>query len=296
MTPSPTGTMRVVFRAYGGGNSKPRPSFFSKRLSALSVLRAAQHCDDRPYLLLVVDGSEPDDFAGIAEQFDEIVPINAGSTKKSYIAAIDVALGQGWADDDLVFLCEDDYLLLPEALRDLQRADARLGGDRYLCGYEPDNSAYFGAVKTQRTLSVPDSIVATVDGVSWKQIVSTTSTFAARVAVLRTDRLHHVVGAYSGSAFDHTIAMTVAGRRPYRWRHLFSDLKSRKLSKQQLLFIAARPPMRLLNNVLAARRSSAHELFCSTRPLMTHMELDFVADGVDWPAEAGRVREWEITA
>jgi hypothetical protein len=222
--------MRVVLRAHGGGNAKPRPEFFSKRLCALSILRAAEQCDERPWLVLLVDGSVPDDFDGIPERFDEVVNIAGGSTKRSYKAAIDFIVQSRWHDDDLVFLCEDDYLLLPNALADIQRADAQLGSGRYLCGYEPDNSAYFAKVRTQRTVWVNDDVVATIGDVRWKRIVSGTSTFAMRVGVLRRDRREHILGAYSGSAFDHTVAMVLAGEQPYRWTRLFADQKSRKLS------------------------------------------------------------------
>jgi hypothetical protein len=286
--------MRVVLRAHGGGNTKPRPDFFSKRLCALSILRAAENCAQRPHLVLLVDGSVPDDFEGIPQQFDEVVEIEGGSTKGSYKAAIDFIADSSWSDDDFVFMCEDDYILLPHALEALRQADAELGSDRYLCGYEPDNEEYFRTVRTQRTVPVPDAVVATVGDVSWKQIVSSTSTFAMRAEVLREDRLRHIAGAYSGSAFDHTVAMVLAGEQPYRWTSVFAELKSDKLSKNQLLYMFARPLMRVANNVLAASPRKRHLLFCSTEPLMTHMELDFLAPGVDWPAEAKDVLSWEL--
>jgi hypothetical protein len=287
--------MRVILRAHGGGNRKPRPEFFSKRLCALSLLRAAQECVERPWMVLLVDGDVPDDFDGIPERFDEVVDISGGSTKRSYTAAVDFIVNSQWDDDDFVFLCEDDYLLRPFALDALQRADAELGGARYLCGYEPDNSKYFATVRTQRTVAVPADVVTTIGDVSWKRIVSTTSTFAMRVGVLRRDRTHHFIGAYSGSAFDHTIAMSLAGEQPYRWTKLLSDLKSNPLSKNQALYMVARPVMRSANNVLAALPRPRHYLYCSTEPLMTHMEPDYLAPGVNWQAEADAIHAWDAS-
>ena len=43
--------LRILYRHYGGDNTKPRPAYYSKMLALTSLLRAAEALDPAPELV-----------------------------------------------------------------------------------------------------------------------------------------------------------------------------------------------------------------------------------------------------
>ena len=121
MTPGSTARpLRVLHRSYGGDNSKPRPGYYSKLLALAALLRAADALDVSPELVFINDGPMPQERLRVMEKWGEVVPVRrGGSDSRSYREMLNDEDARNGEPDDLLWLAEDDYLYLPDALRNL---------------------------------------------------------------------------------------------------------------------------------------------------------------------------------
>ena len=131
--------------------------------------------------------------------------ISGGSSEKSFRAAMGVAC-ENTADDVYVYLVEDDYLHLPDAravmLEGLQRAD-------YVTLYDHPDKYVAGSEEATRVILTTST--------HWKQVRSTTATFACTAGVLKQDRELWTLctAGHRGAAWDN-VAFTQLTSLRYR--------------------------------------------------------------------------------
>ena len=205
-------TLRLVYRAYGGENLKNRPSFFSKRVALASFVRAAEEADAE--ITFLNDGPMPPELTELMAGRGEQVPIPGGpiGLRGSYVKGLLLPSERGWAEDDIVYFCEDDYLHTQDSLTSLIRAAAELKHATYftLHGNLPRTRADFPPGWVPR----PSEHVGKT---SWMNIPSTTSTFGARVGTIAEDMpiFRQCMRPFRRSFLDHETCLLYQGYQPY---------------------------------------------------------------------------------
>ena len=294
--------LRIVLRSHGGENLKSRPPYYSKLLALTSVVRAAHEAGGSPQLIFWNDGPVPADRLDVMRAWGDVARVDAGSNRESYRAAVRMVTTSGWPSDDVVWFAEDDYLYRPAAFRMLRAAAAAIPQADYLSmigGRALDQASPLTATRgypRRGAVDVPDAIV--VDGVSWFRGVSTTSTFGARLGVLREDARLLRQLPYSGGAWDHTTCLTVQGRQPFTWQEIGRDLRPAAGSGTAALAAATargavRASVRVGTNLRSRRRADHRRTLYLCDPVGTrHLELPGAADGLDWERLVEETRAW----
>jgi len=166
-------------------------------------------------------------------------------------------MAQADEDPEVVgYLCEDDYLHHPDALRVLEAIGPHLTLGTYVTLYDhPDR---YRRDDDLRTLGRP---VEFWDGRHWGAVESTAMTFGTSMATFRADQpLLDLAARFTRYPHDRAIWRTLQGLglcRPVTW---------------------ARSPRRRLLSALPG--------------LATHMETDALGPGTDWAAVACQARRW----
>lgn len=248
-------TLHVVYRAAPVGNKRCRPDGFSKWTSLLSLLRSAEACTE-VRLRFVCDGPLPDQVRAVMGQFGDVEQLGGLGNSRSYRHVVAMLAESDAASDDIGYLCEDDYLHLPDALSALHRIQERLALGTYVTLYDhPDR------YHRRDDLPIPGRGIELFDGRHWRAVESTAMTFGASIETLRSDRfLLDLAARYTRYPHDRAMWRTLQGlgvRRPVRW--------------------ARRPARRLLSAVPG---------------LATHMEVDALSPGVDWLDVQAGSRAW----
>ncbi|MET0734080.1 MAG: hypothetical protein ABWY55_00325 [Microbacterium sp.] len=295
-------TLRLVYRLYGGENLKGRPGFYSKRTSLASFARAAVAADTE--LDVLADGPLPDDLRTLASRFGRVHDLPGGPVgmRRSFLAALGAPDRFGWDDDDIVYFCEDDYLHHPDALVRLRDAAAAIPGADYFALYA--STPAHPAVPPGVEYALPEDWAphpdARVDGVTWINVPSTTSTFGARVGALRADMgiIRQGMIPYKTRLLDHEMCLVYQGRFPYTAAEVFigpEETRSRSglaLAAESLVLT----PFRLAYQLRAlTRRRSPHPLYAPELNLASHMESDLLAPGTDWAAIAAAADAWSAS-
>ncbi|MDN5932505.1 MAG: hypothetical protein L0I24_15805, partial [Pseudonocardia sp.] len=124
--------LRILHRSYGGDNTKPRPAYYSKLLALAAMLRAADALDVAPELVFINDGPMPDERLRVMERFGEVRWVRrGGSDANSYREMLADENARAGQPDDLIWLAEDDYLYVPDALRQLVAGAAATDADYF---------------------------------------------------------------------------------------------------------------------------------------------------------------------
>ena len=145
----------------------------------------------------------------------------------AYWAALELALEQPWADDDLVYFGEDDYLYRPETFAGWPPRPRR---SRTSPTSRPTRRSGTRCPTASRSTtgssarSCAGSAPAEVDGVTWHRATSHTVSFAIRVGALREDRTIHRLALKASGAWDHTMCLACQGIVPYTPRELLEPL------------------------------------------------------------------------
>ena len=186
--------------------------------------------------------------------FGEVSRLPGIGNSRSYLAALERALMLG-RDDDLLYLCEDDYLYVPSAFEELVRAAKDVPQGTYLTLYDhPDRYTRTDDART------PGQPVAVFGDRHWRRVESTNMTFAVGTATLRPDQpVHQLFARYS--SYPHDRAM---------WRTLQA--------------LGVRRPLSLIR----PRR----QLFGAVPTLATHVEQQQLAPLVDWQEVAHKSLAW----
>lgn len=301
--------LRVVYRSYGGENSKQRPSYYSKLLALSSLIRAVDALAPAPELVFVNDGPIAAPLLALMEARGEVVPVRGGSNRRSYRATIDLEVVRGGAANDVVWFAEDDYLYVPGALRHLAAGATTLPQADYftLCGSESLDTA------TSRRLPAPrpesgadgDPHATTVKGVTWFRAMGTASTFGVRLQVLREDARLLRMCPFTGGAWDTTTCLVLQGYQPFSAAQLRAELLPYfALPMGSWPRSVVRGLIRAGINLRALRRPSRRRVLLGSDPeLISHMEIPELdprtppsarTAAVDWGRVAADTGAWAV--
>jgi hypothetical protein len=285
--------LHAIYRSVDAMNAKPRPPGYSKLTCLYSFLRAREACPAPGELLFLNDGPIPPAEVATMRSAGEIVATEGLQLHHSYWVAVDLALARGWADDDLVYFGEDDYLYRREMFIGIRDAADRLPAKAYLApyatiGHEMPNGETLHAAL--RRPSAPAARLTEAGGAVWHRALSHTSSFAVRVGALRADLAIHRVAPRCSGAWDHALALAYQGRAPYGPRAFVEPLRFAGVP------LARRAKVVAWRTALSARALEARRrarVLAAPRPaLATHMETELLATGTDWAAEGEAARRW----
>lgn len=296
----------AVLRSYGGENNKGRPPWFSKDLVLASFLRALEVARDagidvRP--VFANDGPLPQRRAELMERYGTVVYTENGPVGllDSYRFALDLPERLGMSESDVVCFVEDDYLLAADAFVVLARAGQQLTEVSYfaLSGVRPSDP---GCPEERRAHGTPREWQPApdlcVDGIRWINIMSITSTFAARVGALRQDRDIHELSMkpFRNRFLDHELCLMYQGIVPYHGREFLFGLGDDFVpSLRGVLRAVFLLPFRFEVNRRARAQRTPHHLYGVTPRRAAHAEDGQIPDGpsdYDWDAQAAAVTQW----
>ncbi|MCX6466634.1 MAG: hypothetical protein NTW05_24055 [Pseudonocardiales bacterium] len=299
-------TVHVVYRSYGSENAKGRPDWYSKSLALHSLVRAAEAAGCE--VVFLNNGPIPEHLLAVMRTAGEIVDLPGVSMRRSFHAALRLPRERGWADDDVVYFCEDDYLHLPDALTRLQRVAEEVPADYYaLYGRHrmvggPDDGEWSWNRCPDPARPSPEPRgweprgPVEVDGMHWVRFTGTTATFGARVRAIRADLpIFLQAGLPHRRMFrDRDIALTYQGYRPHSWRLLLQDLTLRGGgSARQRVRRAWLVPFKTAMNLRALRLPRNRRLLMGAAPnLAAHLENGVLPAGRDWAAAAADTAAW----
>jgi hypothetical protein len=296
-------SLHVIYRSTAKVNTKPRPPFFTKLVCLLSLLWAAAEGGEVD-MIFVNDGRMKGRMAELMAGAGRVVE-GQFDLRASYSKAIDLVCEQPWPDDDVVYLCEDDHLHQPAALRSLASAAASFPEYDYFGLYAsvdamvPNGEPLPAGLPIPRRWRPSAADLVAADGSHWRNALSTTSTFAARVGALRTDRRIHLIGHRSrghDGAHDHSICLAFQGYTPFPWsraaRHVVGGRAEERLERRLKHGV-----WDLALDALAVQaRPRHHRLLGAAPSLACHLEVGYLATGVDWPAVAAETESWARTS
>lgn len=290
-------SLRIVYRSYGGDNAKDRPAYYGKPLALRSLLRAADAVDCE--IVFLNDGPVSEEVLDLMRGRGEIVELPGLGLFGSLMAALRLPSERGWADDDVVYFCEDDYLHTADALVRLQAATGRLAADYF---------ALYGTLPAERAagrVSDPAHVQprgwrpaeVAVGDQQWVRVLGTTSTFGVRVAALRADLsiVRQARIPHRNMYRDWDVSLAYQGFEPYAWGGLLRDLVllTPAGSLRERVRTAVLAPFRMAMNLRSHRRTgNRHVLMAASPNLATHLETEFLATGRDWEQVARETREW----
>ncbi|MFL5827644.1 MAG: hypothetical protein ACJ76V_14055 [Thermoleophilaceae bacterium] len=285
-------TLHVLYRSVATENVKGRPSWYSKDISLVSLLRALEGCAELGRTVFLNGGEMPAHRLELMRSTGEIVETERRPNYLAYPEAIRSILDLGFGEDDLVYMAEDDYLYRPGAFSALAAAAPMLPPSAYLALYAtidgrlPNGDPLHSELRIPRRR--PRAEAAEAGGVAWRQATSTTASVAARVATFRADAALHTAAPRSGDWWDHAVMLSVGGHLPYRPRDLFRGMGGQPLERRAKV-LAWR--LRMSAGALP-RIASPHPLFAPLPALATHAEADYLAADVDWQTVAAEAMEW----
>ncbi|SDS94636.1 hypothetical protein [Microlunatus soli] len=291
-------TIHLLYRSYGGENRKRRPDYYSKLLTLSSFIRAA---DRLPLadVIFVNDGPIPADRLELMRSAGRVISLGdvPSGMRASYRFALHLPDTEGWPDDDVVMLVEDDYLFAADSFSALADAVEDLTDVGYFALY--GERADYGDPVDRRRMSVPDGWHPQPDlasgGRVWFNLASTASTFAARVGVLRSDLdiFEQCMRPFRRRFLDHETCLIVQGAIPYRGWQLITGLPDDfEPSIRGVVRTVVLIPYRVLLNRRARRQLRPHPLYCVTPNEATHLEHPVISPDRDWESIGREVTDW----
>lgn len=291
--------LHLVYRLYGGENLKGRPDFYDKRTSLASFLCAAEVAEAD--VVILADGPIPDDMRAMAEGRCRIVDLPGGPVgmRASYLAALRFPARAGWSDDDIVYFSEDDYLHDDQAFIALQSAANHIPAAGYFALYAstPRHPSFGPGLPHSVPADWVDRPEVIVDGHSWVNVPSTASTFGARVGTLKADMgiFRQGMVPYPSRLLDHETCLVYQGRLPYTPVELVLGPENTRF-RSGWRAVAANivlTPFRVAYQLRSlTRRRHPHLLYTADPNFASHMEVEFMAPGTDWPDIAHSARVW----
>lgn len=260
--------LHLVYRSSSGdGADKPRPAYFSKAIALESFCRAVEAT--RPSSVTWVnDGSILPERVNLMREYGPIEELPSVGNARSFRVALSLVDRSPWADDDIVYFSEDDYLYLENAFIALDKAAESIEEASLFTLY--DHPDYY-QLKVHRGGHLGER-VWTIDGTQWRPVRSTCMTFASRVGLVR--RLHFIFSyAAKGTVpNDFGLFSALTGAPGYRWLGRVAGAKScrdRDFAARALL-----------------GRSRATILVAPRPSLATHMHEPYITRDHDWGAIA----------
>ena len=205
--------IHILYRSAGAANRKNRPHFFDKATALASFLRALRAAGPEADVLFLNDGPISGDLVGWMRTAGEILELPGLGNSGSYRRTLDEALSREWPESDLVYLAEDDYLYLPEALGTLFRAAGEIPAASYFTLYDhPDRYRRDDDADRGRAR------VFFGGGRHWRTVESTCLTYGVRLGALRRDAWIHRWKTRGPIPDDRGIWRAVQGLGGYRLR------------------------------------------------------------------------------
>lgn len=190
--------------------SSSRPSWFNKETVFRSVFLTSDEYTD---ITVLFDGDSTDHW--INKYHVKIIPIQAGTGDKSFQTQIHIISTMDLPDDDILYICEDDYLhksgwcdLLREGL--VKKLMPETTEISYVTLYDHYDKYYFNDEYAKHTYSTLVSHIAVSKSAHWRTVPSTTNTFAMKVATFMDDIDTHLV--YKNGDNEKFISLGKAGR------------------------------------------------------------------------------------
>lgn len=285
--------LHVLYRSFGGENQKGRPSYYSKRLSLISFLRSVQGVPGLD-VTFVNNGPVPADRLVLMQRSGaRVLQIEAPTSRVSFRYALKRAIASDWADDDVVYFVEDDYLHAPDALARLDAAVRALPEVSYFLTYGATRTSPLGSLEhyeecTPKNWQPREDRV--VDGQLWRPALAPTSTYAARVGAVRQDYgiflQSHL--PYRNHYLDLQGGLVTQGYEPYRWDRLAREVVGLVPGGVKARVRAiGEAPFKVAFNLRAHRRPGRRRLMFVAEPnLATHLETEFISPGRDWETVA----------
>ena len=291
--------LHVLYRSYGGENRKGRPPYYSKHVSLLSFLRSLENAPGLD-VSFINNGPIPADRLELMQATGaRILQIDKPAMRPSYRFALNYAMKSDWADDDVVYLVEDDYLHLPEALAVLDKSVRALPEISYFLTYgstwtHPLHSAEHLAVLKPRRWR--PGVPTEVDGQTWRPAYAATSTYAVRVGALRQDYRIILQGhlPYRHHYLDLEMGLAWQGYEPYRWGNIAKEAVGlAEGGVREKIRAVGGAPFKVAFNLRSHRRTDRRRLLYAAVPnLATHVEQDWTSPGRDWAALAEETQRW----
>ncbi|MEP6697275.1 MAG: hypothetical protein ABJA34_10400 [Pseudonocardiales bacterium] len=289
--------LHVVYRSYGGENTKGRPDFYTKRLAVISLLRAVADAGRPVELIFLNDGPIPAERLTLMERGGEILTLPSVGNKRSLLTALALPGKRRWPGRDVVWFAEDDYLYLPAAFTQLGGAADLVPKADYLALYALIGDRPPEGGRLPEWLMAPKSRwtiqPVLVAGHDWRPGLATTATFGARVEVIGTDRHAFALSLATASTWDYTASLAYQGFVPFPWNRLLSDPRPGKRSLQRRTRVAAALPGRVAVDLAAIILRRRRRLLLAADPaLCTHMETAHLALGSDWSRVSTDTADW----
>jgi hypothetical protein len=260
-------------------------------LALISFVRAATEVKGAE-LLLLNDGPTPDDKLAVMRRYGRVAQTGekAKGLRASYRAALELVTTESWTDDDVICDIEDDYLVMADALIALAEAVPGLPDASYFSLYgaqpnydDPLERIELGVLRDWK--AHPDRRVG--DPV-WFNRASVTSTFAARVGILREDLpifIQCLPPFLRRRILDHETCLLYQGFVPYhRWEFRFGLPGDFEISLRCVVRATVLVPLRIALNLRAHRQGTPHLLYTVTPNLATHLERPVISPDRDWVA------------
>jgi hypothetical protein len=200
--------VRVFVRHCGSPpNVKPRPEWFDRRECLRQLLDTA---DDGCRVTVVFDGDPTGHFVN---DFNvDVVRVDGGTDARSFagtMAVVQRACESGAvADDDVVYLAEDDYWHLPGWAQAFREG---LGAFDYVTAYDHPDKYDKGYKSGAGPGSRCDELrIVPTASTHWRTAPSTTNTFAALARTLKADM--HVHTYYTTADHEKFVDLWYRGR------------------------------------------------------------------------------------
>ena len=288
--------LHVVYRSYGGENSKGRPLYYSKFLALVSMMRALESAGRPVEVVFLNDGPVPAHRTRAMESIGEVLPLTRRGNKRSSLAALALPTRRRWPAPDLVWFAEDDYLYQPNAFAQLCDAADEAPWADYLGLYGLIGTRPPEGGRVPDWLLVPKQLPTTrsmlVHGHEWRVALATTSTFGARVDVIKADRWLHALSMATATAWDYTASLAYQGLLPFPWRRITAGPRPGDTGRHRAKVCVAVPARMAVNLLAVGQRRRRRILLASDPALCTHMETAHLASGSDWSKVANETAAW----
>ena len=292
--------LRLVYRSYGGENLKNRPTWYSKRLSLVSFLRAAQHARAAGVevdCVFVNDGPVSDEVLDLMRPAGRVLELPGVGLRGSYLFALHLPERMGWAADDVVWFSEDDYLYRADAFLHLARAGDAMPDVSYFALYGTPHSERRPETQQRRPRGWSDGFDRFVDGRRWSRLLSIASTFGGRAGAITADIpvFKFCMMPHRNMLRDHDTCVVVQGFEPHGYAEQLRKLALLgEGSVKERVRDGVIAPFLIATNLRSHRRAANRRMFMTTVPnLAVHAEDGQLPAGVDWAGLAADVQVWD---
>jgi dTDP-4-amino-4,6-dideoxygalactose transaminase len=242
--------IHIIYRYVQGDNHKPRPPYYSKAVCLESLLNASRLVQASTGTLLS-DGPIDSIARELIGSAWSIREVPKAGLHESFLLALEVAAAL--PADEWVYLVEDDYLHVADALRKLSEV-AEISGADYVTLFD-DPLRYRLTVDVMPDLPVHEAKLIPTATHHWRTIESTTFTFATKAGTIRDDM----------NVFKENVAHQLAHPSHVMDREAWRELQGLGSHK---------------------KRGTRRTLLGAIPALSTHMEVTALAPVIDWAAEA----------